>query len=138
VNEASVTIKWKHFIQSHPPKETETYELKFVDVSKGRKFSFDQVKDHQYLGLMTSLEGLWHKISDTVAHNGGSSKKPCDAIWVKARGAYAVIVFYKARVFTEALKIPIKDYIRIKNTWPKKSISMTDLEKQPGVEKYFI
>lgn len=138
INEASVTIKWKHFITTHPPASTETYELKFINWGKGQKLSFDQVKDHQYLGLMTSLEGLWHKISDTVAHNGGSSKKPFDALWVKAYGAYVVIIFYSKRSFTKAIKIPVKNYVRIKNEWGKKSISMEDLEKQMGVEVFYL
>ena len=138
MNEASVTIKWKHFISKHPPISSETYELKFVDIEKQHKFSFDQVKDHQYLGLMTSLEGLWHKIADTVSSNGGSRKKPFDAIWIKAYEAYVVIVFYNHRHFTKALRIPIKNFIQIKNTWPKKSISMEDLEKQHGVVGFYI
>lgn len=138
MRESDVTMKWKTFVQSHPPNKTETYELKFIDLSKEKTFSFDRVMDHQYLGLMTSLEGLWHKIADTVSSNGGSRKKPFDALWVKAYEAYVVVIFYKARVFTKALKIPIKNYIRIKNEWKKKSISMENLEKQRGVEKYYI
>jgi hypothetical protein len=34
VNEASVTVKWRNFLKNHPPGSTETYELKFVDISK--------------------------------------------------------------------------------------------------------
>jgi len=138
MNEAAVTIKWKHFIQSHPPLSTETYELKFVDIKKQRKFYFDKVKDHQYLGLMTSLDGLWHKIADTVSSNGGSMKKPFDAIWIKAYEAYVVVVFYNNKYFTKALKMSIKNFIIIKNTWKQKSISMDDLEKQLGVTEFYI
>jgi hypothetical protein len=87
---------------------------------------------------MTSLEGLWHKIADTVSSNGGSRRKPFDAIWVKAYEAFVVVIFYKARTFTKAFKIPIKHWIRIKNEWKKKSIGMEDLEKQRGVEKYYL
>lgn len=138
MNEASVTVKWKHFLQKHPPKNTETYELKFVDLSKKKYFSFDQVKDHQYLGLMTSLEGLWHKIADTVSSNGGSRKKPFDGIWIKAYEASVVVVFYKKKVFTKAIKIPVKNFIRIKNEWKKKSITMDQLANQRGVETYYL
>lgn len=138
MDEKTVTTKWKHFITSHPPISTQTYELKFVNYDKCHRFSFNRVKDHQCLGLATSLEGLWHKISDTVASNGFSSQKPFDVVWIKAYEAYVVIVFYSKRKFTKAIKTPIKNFLKIKNNWKKKSITMEELEKQSGVEVIYL
>lgn len=129
MKESDVTRDLKHYLAEHPPKTTETYEVKIVNLAKQTSFAFNRVAPHQVEGLCTSLQGLWHKISDTSAINGFASKKPFDVIWTVATGAFVVIIFYMPRRFKKAIKIPIHNYIKLYNSWPKKSIHMEDLEK---------
>lgn len=139
MKESNITTEWKHFIEKKKPLSTECYEIKIVDLSKKVKsFAFNRVADHQVLGLTNSLEGLWLKIPDTAASNGFSSQKPFDAIWIKAYSASVVIVFYQPRKFKKAIKIPISNFIKIRDNWKRKSIRMEELEKQKGIEIYYI
>lgn len=139
MKESNITTEWKHFIEKHKPLSTECYEMKIVDLSKKVKsFAFNRVADHQVLGLTNSLEGLWLKIPDTAASNGFSSQKPFDVVWIKAYSASVVIVFYQPRKFKKAIKIPINNFIKIRDSWKRKSIRMEELEKQKGIEVYYI
>jgi len=128
MNESQITRDWKHYLEKHPPDKTECYELKLVNLSKTKSFAFNRVAEHQMVGLQTSLEALWLKIPDTAAINGFSSQKPFDVIWIKAYEAYVIVVFYEPRKFKKAVLIPIRDFVKLKNTWPKKSIKLEELE----------
>jgi len=133
MNEAGVTRYWKLFLESNQPKDTECYELKLVNLEKTKSFAFDRVADHQVDALLASLEGFWYKIVDSAAINGFSAKKPFDAIWIKAKEAYVVVIFYLPRRYKKALLIPVKDFVKIRDRWERKSIRMDELEQQSGV-----
>lgn len=138
MNESSVTRDYKHYLEKNPPKETECYEFKIVNMAKVKSFAFSRVAPHQIHGLNSSLDGLWLKIPDTAASNGFSSQKPFDVVWIKAYSASVVIVFYQPRKFKKAIKIPINNFIKIRDSWKRKSIRMEELEKQKGIEVYYI
>jgi hypothetical protein len=138
MNEAIITREWKHFLEEYPPKNTETYELKLVNLEKTKSFAFNRVAEHQIVGLMTSLEGLWLKIPDTAASNGFSSQKPFDVVYIKSLNSYVVVIFYQPRKFKKAIKIPIKTFIDLKNSWPRKSIKMEELEIQDEIVSVII
>jgi len=128
MNEASVTREFKHYLEEHKPKETECYEFKIVNLEKTKSFAFNRVADHQAEGLIQAVEGLWLKIPDTSAINGFSSQKPFDSIWIKAREGYVVPIFYSPRKFKKAFKIPVVDYLIMRDGWPRKSIRLEELE----------
>ena len=138
MKESNVTTDFKHYLTAYPPQRTETYELKLVNLAKQKSFAFDRVAEHQVIGLNNSLSGLWLKIPDTAAINGFSSQKPFDVIWMNAFKASVIVVFYMPRRFKKAIKIPVDKFVQLKDTWPKKSIRMEDLEIQEGVEVFLI
>lgn len=133
--ESQFQTLFKHFLESHPPRSTETYELKLV---KKGPFPFAVVKDHQIEGLVKSKEGLYIKLSDTAAMNGFASPKPFDCLWVKAYEAWVVVLFYFPRKDKVAIKIPVKRFLQIRDTWPRKSIHFKELENLSGIEKVVI
>jgi hypothetical protein len=128
MKESQITINWKHFIEKNKPNKTETYELKLVNLEKTKSFAFNRVAEHQILGLQTSLEGLWLKIADTTSLSGFTNQKPFDVIWIKSYEAYVIVVFYMPRKFKKAVLIPINDFVKLKEVFPRKSIKLNELE----------
>lgn len=128
VNEASVTRDFKHWLEKNKPNQTNCYEFKIVKLDKTKSFSFSQVADHQVEYLLASLDGFWHKISDTSAINGFSSPKPFDAVYIKSQRSYVVPIFYKPRKIKTAVMIPIWEFIKLRSTWKKKSIHLEELQ----------
>lgn len=137
MTERALTSLFSKFLKSHPREDTECYEFKMV---KANTFNFKTVKEHQVLGLMTSLEGLWHKISDSPIYSGMktsfTNSKPFDAVFIKAKRAYVVPIFYKERKYKRAFLIPIKEFVRLTKT--RKSIKMTELESDHKIERIYL
>lgn len=96
---------------------------------KGQSFAFSFVKLHQIAGLENSLEGMGYKISDAPIFAGSKTrftfKKPFDFVYIKARHAYVVPIFYKPHNYKKVFLIPIDKFVKLKG----KSIRMPDLEK---------
>jgi len=134
VKEASVTLNWKHYVEKNPPKVTQCWELKLVNLDKQKSFAFNRVAPHQVDGLLASLEGFWMKIPDTAASNGFSAQKPFDAVYIMSEESSVVVVFWKPRKYKKAIKIPIKTFISIRDAWPRKSIREEELVQIDGVE----
>lgn len=128
MNEASVTRDFKHWLEKNKPRSCTVYEFKIVKLDKQKSFAFNRVADHQIKGLLDSLEGFWLKIPDTSAINGFSSQKPFDSLWCVARDAFVVVIYYLPHKVKTAVLIPIKDFVKLKATYPKKSIHLEELQ----------
>jgi len=130
VTERQLTTEFSKYLKLHPRKETEVYEFKMI---KSKSFPLASVKEHQIAGLEDALEGLWHKISDSPIFAGMNSKftkqKPFDAVFIKAKNAYVVPIFYEPRKFKKAFLIPVVDFVLMKDSWPRKSIRLEELEE---------
>ena len=138
MNESEITRDYKHWIEKQPINRTECFEIKIVKLDKQTSFAFNRVADHQIKGLLDSLEGFWFKIPDTSAINGFSAQKPFDVVLIKSYQAWVVVAFYSPRKFKILIKIPIKKFIELKNTWPRKSSRLAELEKLTFVEKIYL
>jgi len=126
MNERILTTLLSKYLKLHPPKDTTTYEIKYI---KGNSFRFSSVQPHQIQGLLASLEGLGHKISDSPIYTGSKNrftfKKPFDYVFIKAKNAFITPIFYKERKYKKVFLIPIKEFVKFKG----KSIKITVLEE---------
>lgn len=116
---------WGVYLAANPPPETEAHELKLC---KGPSFAFEHVQEHQIENLRKITSGLYYKISDMAATNGYASPKPFDCFWIKGGKGYIVIVFFKPRQYKKAFKIPVDEFVKLKYTWARKSIRLTEIE----------
>lgn len=122
---------WHKYLVDHPPTSPEVHELKLC---KRGTFAFDAVKDHQIEGLKRAKTGLFHKIADSPVSWGSNTKmrftakKPFDCLWLIGLGAYVVICFYEPRKYKKVFKIEIDHYLKLRNTWVRKSIRLDQLE----------
>lgn len=135
MNERSFYPKFKTWIAEHQPEDTCTFEIKFLNYSKNKSFAFNRVEEHQVLNLMTSLEGLYVRIADQpYVNNGYQQKKPFDSVLIKAKDAFVVIVFWNPRKWTVGFLVPVEDFVKMKDSSVKKSISFDELsEKYQGI-----
>lgn len=117
---------WKKYIESHRPDSSELYELKLV---KGNKpFAFNQVHDYQVEGLLEALGGKFVRIMDQpYTEDGFQQRKLCDSLWIKASECFIVVIFWIPRKRKIAVMIPIKDFVKLRDTHPKKSIHLEEL-----------
>lgn len=126
MNERTLTTIFSKYLKEHPRSDTETYEIKYV---KGNSFRLSSVQPHQIQGLETSLEALGYKISDSPIYSGSLNrftfKKPFDYVYIKAKRAYVVPIFYKSRHYKKAFLIPVDIFKKL----PSKSVKMAQLEK---------
>ena len=130
MNEHSVYPDWKKYLEANHPDGTEIYEIKFLNVDKQKSFAFNRVDQNQIDGLLNSLKGSYLRIMDQPWSSGGyQQKKLCDCIWIKAKQAYVVIVFWKPRKYKNAYLIPIKDFVKLKESWKRKSIREEELNQ---------
>lgn len=110
------------FIQKHPPKETEAYELK---ISKTPSFSFSNIKEHQIEALLKTESGfLYHRLTDQPWMDRPYSytlRKPFDCFCLVKNKAYLIFWFYKPRKPKKFIKIEIKKFINFMNNSSKKS-----------------
>lgn len=121
---------WKKWVEKQHFKGTQLYEVKLVNMSKGKKpFSFNQVHDYQQEGLLEALGGKFVRIMDQpYTENGFQQRKLCDSLWVKASECFVVVIFWIPRKLKTAVLIPIKDFVKLQNTHPKKSIHLEELQ----------
>ena len=129
MNERSLTTLFGKYLEKHPRQDTETYEIKMCRGS----LAFSQVQPHQIDGLQASLAGLWYKISDstwgTTEKHRFTFKKPFDGIFIKSKRAYVVAIFYSPRKYKAAVLIRVEEFIKLRDTWKKKSIKLEELDK---------
>lgn len=119
---------WGKYLMENPPQEPEAHELKLCKV---KTFPFNNVKDHQIKGLLEASSGLYHRIYDQPwVANGFQPQKPFDCMWIKGTRGYVVICFYEPRRYKKVFKIPIDQFISLRDTWPRKSIRLDQLELQ--------
>lgn len=125
------------YLETSGNSQSTAYELKIVKNNK--PFAFSQVKEHQILGLKKAKKGLYHKIADAPIFSGQqtrfNARKPFDCIWLVARNAYVVIWFYKPREKKIFYLIDIDDFLRLKETWKRKSIKEEELSGFDFVHK---
>lgn len=133
-NEASVTRDFKHYLEKNLPTKCTTWEFKIIKLDKKKSFAFNSVQPHQVEYLLASLRGFYFKIPDTSAINGFSSPKPFDSVYIKAKHSYVVPIFYLPRKIKTAVLIPIKDFIKIRDTHPKKSIHLEELSEYSQIQ----
>ena len=129
--ESNFQTKFGRWLRNN--KKNETYELKIV---KDGLFRFAQVKSHQEEGLLKSMKGIYIKIPDTASKSGGCNKKAFDCLWIIADQAWVAVMFYKYRERQSFYRIPICNFLELKDTWCKKSISEKDFRLIKGVEKF--
>lgn len=133
MKEANLTSIFAKRLNSISPKDCYAYEFKMV---KSNRFLFSTVKDHQIEGLLNARRGLWYKIMDSPFGGNNqrfTSKKPFDAVWIVAKEAYVVPIFYKERKYKTAVLIPIVDFLVLNKI--QKSVSLTELQ-QGGFQEY--
>lgn len=111
------------YIKKNSPKQTEAYELKFT---KTKSIRFDALKDHQVEALLKAQEqNFYHKLTDPpVFYNMPTRfnvKRPFDCFCLVQVKSFVVVWFYKPREKKVFIKIPIQEFIRMKNYIPKKS-----------------
>lgn len=134
MQERQLTTEFAKYLKEHPRQDTETYEIKMV---KAGSFRLSSVQPHQIEGLLASLGGLGHKISDSPIYAGSKNrftfKKPFDYVMIIARRAYLVPIFYKPRRYKKVFLIPVKEFIKFEG----KSIKMSRLEEM-GFESFYL
>lgn len=124
---------WKKYVESHRPSHTELYELKLA--KNGKPFAFKQVADYQEEGLLEALHGKFVRIMDQpYTEDGFQQNKLCDSLWIEASECYIVVIFWIPRKLKVAVMIPIKNFIELRNSWPRKSIHLKDLDAFTHVE----
>lgn len=127
MTERLLTTLFSKFLKEHPLDHSATFEIKMC---KGKSFVFSSVRDHQVKGLLDSLNGLGHKISDSPIYKGSRSrftfKKPFDYLYIKAKRAYVVPIFYSARHYKVAYLIPIQEFVELAKKG--KSIKKDDIQ----------
>lgn len=134
MKESNAQTRWKTYIDNHPPKTSETHELKFVNLEKTKSFAFDRVADHQVYYLLASSTGMYYKIPDMAAISGYTSPKPFDNFYLRGVPGYVVIVAWQPRKSMVAYKIPIKSFIKVKDSSSKKSIRVEDIPSIEGIQ----
>jgi len=89
--EAKFQIKFKHYIETNPPKNSTAYELKY---EKGGTFNFSlwtKKQPHQLRSLLQSKnKSLYYKISDSAI-----GFKPFDCFVLTKADAFLIIYFEK-------------------------------------------
>lgn len=117
--------KW---LKVNPPKQTEVYELKFVNTERSRALPFNNVPDHQIKGLLAAEDsGLYHKITDFPMFAGSRVRfnrpKPFDCASFNKAPAFVVVWFYKPRQPKLFYKIPIKRFLDLRDKADRKSMT---------------
>ena len=106
-------------------KKEGLFELKLC---KGKSMPFNSVADHQVEALVAGScdEGVYHKISDSPVSWGGqrfTKPKPFDCFYFRNVPAYVVICWYVPRKKKAFHYIPIKAFIRKRDSVERKSIT---------------
>ena len=103
------------------------FELKFC---KGTSLPFSSVAEHQEEALLAASgkgKGLFHKISDSPIFSDNKTRftrpKPFDCFLIREYPAYVVIMWWVPRKKKRAYYIHINDWIILKETAERKSIT---------------
>jgi len=142
-------MKEKNF-QSEFKKNNKIHGVFELKLCKGVSLPFSSVKPHQEKALLaaTTMEGLYYKIPDQPVsemeedapkeneNNKQKGKKirftlpkPFDCFLVKNTPAYVVIMFYVPRKKKTVYYIPIGDFLEMKNSVTRKSMTEEMLGK---------
>jgi len=113
------------YVKKYPPKESETYELKFS--AKGL-IAFDQVSEHQIESLKAAEEGgLYHRITDQPWIENRpyayTLKKPFDCFFLNKVKSYVAILFYTPRKDKIVYLIRIDNFLKMKEKSERKSFT---------------
>ena len=112
-------------LKKNPPRETEVYELK---ICRGNCLGFDEVKPHQIQALIrVRTKSLYHRITDQPwiedRPHPYTLKKPFDCFCLVKERAFLVVWFYKPRQRKIFIKIPIEDFIEMRQDSKRKSFT---------------
>jgi penicillin-binding protein-related factor A (putative recombinase) len=118
------TLFGNHLKLTNPPL-TNVFELKIIKDNK--PFTFNRVAEHQIAGLLQAKEGQYIKLQDMSAVNNFSNPKPYDCLWVQADHAWIILFFYHPREPKKFYGIEINDFVKLKETWKRKSIRENEL-----------
>lgn len=110
------------------------FELKIIKNNK--PFAFGQVKEHQILGLRQAKLGQYIKLQDMSSMAGFSSPKPYDCLWVKTLNAFVVLFFYHPRKEKFFYLIEVEDFVKLRDSWKRKSIRENELEELDIASKH--
>jgi len=128
-------VKEKNF-QSEFKKNNRMTGMFELKLCKGASLPFSSVKPHQEKALLaaTTMEGLYHKLADqpVSAIKGANVRftlpKPFDCFLVKNTPAYVVIMFYVPRKKKTVYYVPIGDFLEMKDSVKRKSMTEAILE----------
>lgn len=125
MNEKDMQTLFGNYLKKNLPFESEAYELK---ITSGNSLPFNAVKKHQIKALLDAEgEGLYHRLTDQPWMKDRpysyTLKKPFDCLClVKAKG-YLIIWFYKPRKPKVFFKMRIQDFLRLKESTKRKSMT---------------
>lgn len=115
------------YLKSHPPNQTEAYELK---ICKGNTpLYFSALQSHQEAALLQAEtnSGLFHRITDQPwlpnRKYTFTAKKPFDCLCLVKVKSFVVVWFYKPRQKKIAYKIPIKAFLDESVSSKRKSLT---------------
>jgi len=122
---------------------TGMFELKLC---KGVSLPFSSVKRHQEEALLaaTTMEGFYHKLADqpVSAIKGANVRftlpKPFDCFLVKNTHAYVVIMFYVPRKKKMVYYVPIKSFLKMKDSSERKSMTESMLVRYAVLVKSWL
>lgn len=120
------------YLKNNPPQRTECYELKFTSSTS---IPFKAVKDHQIENLLLAEDhNLSYKIIDPMFGQGAKFhlKRPFDCFSIHKAHSYVVVWFYEPYTQKIFYKIPVKEFLRMKETYDRKSLN-EEMAREHGV-----
>jgi len=135
MTESQMTTFFKGYLATHPPIQSEVYELK---ICNGKSLPFSAIKEHQIQALLeVENVGLYHKLTDPPVFYGMNSRfnspRPFDCMYLKGIPGFIVVWFYKPRQPKSFIKIPIENFIEMDNNANRKSFT-EEMAKECGEE----
>lgn len=121
MKETDLQHLFRQWIKKNLPKESQVYEFK---ICKEKSLPYHNVQPHQEYYLKKAKEnGLYHKISDAIP-----GIKPFDALFIRPKKAFVVIMFYIPHKPKETYLIEIDNWIKYKEQSKRKSITKEECE----------
>lgn len=114
-----------NYRKNNPPLETEVYELK---ICKGTSLPFNHLDDHQALALLAAEDSsLYHRLTDQPWMKDRpfpfTFKKPFDCFSLVKVKSFVIVWFYIPRTPKVFYKIPIKVWIKERDSCGRKSLT---------------
>ena len=129
MKEANFQTMFGKHLKITKPVFSSVFELKIVKNDK--PFAFSAVKKQQIEGLKEAKIGTYLKISDSPIFNGMKTRftnpKKFDCLWIKSSESFVVVFFYHPRKEKFFYTIEIDDFMKLKETWKRKSIHEDEL-----------